>query len=183
MIFTETGLPGAYLLELQKYGDDRGFFARAFCRREFARHGLNPEIAQANIGFSSRSGTLRGLHYQEPPHAEAKLVRCTAGAVYDVLLDLRPESPTFRQWKGFELSARNRLMLYVPEGFAHGYLTLAADTEVSYQVSAFYEPGAERGIRWNDPAFDIGWPLDTPRVISEKDQSWPDYAPNHRSTL
>jgi dTDP-4-dehydrorhamnose 3,5-epimerase len=175
MIFNETRLSGAYLIGLEKKEDDRGFFARSFCRQEFESHGLNPDVVQTNIGFSQSKGTLRGLHYQTPPHAEAKLVRCTSGALYDVILDLRPESFTFKQWLGVELHGSNYQMLYVPEGFAHGYLTLTDCTEVLYQVSQFYTPGAEQGIRWNDSAFQIVWPEMEKLEISRKDQSWPDW--------
>lgn len=176
MIFHATRLSGAFIVEMEQRGDDRGFFARNFCRKEFEAHRLNAEIQQVNIGFNKHRRTLRGLHYQVSPYAETKVVRCTNGALYDVILDLRPASPTYRQWMGVELTAENRLMLYVPEGFAHGYLTLRDNTEVLYFVSEFYAPGAERGIRWNDPAFDIVWPEKDDLVISEKDKNWPDWA-------
>lgn len=175
MIFNPTCIKGAMVVEIEPRADERGLFARGFCRREFEAHGLNPTIAQANIGVSLRRGTLRGLHYQTPPHAETKLVRCTAGAVFDVIVDLRPESPSYKQWMGVELSAANRRMLYAPEGCAHGYLALADATEVFYLVSEFYFPGAERGVRWDDPAFAIEWPLGKDLVISDKDRSWPDW--------
>ena len=175
MKFEETKLSGAFVIDLQRMEDSRGFFARAFCRKEFAAHGLNPAVAQCNTSFNREAGTLRGMHYQVEPFREAKLVRCTSGAIHDVIIDLRPASPTYREWAGFELSAENRRTLYVPEGFAHGYLTLAADTEVFYQVSEFYNPGHERGIRWNDPAFAIQWPI-APRIISPKDANHPDFA-------
>ena len=174
MIFTEVGLPGAYLIDVERREDDRGFFARTFCRREFEERGLNPSVAQANTSFSRWKGTLRGMHLQKPPHAEAKLVRCTQGSLYDVIIDLRPDSPTYRQWYGVELTAENHRMLYVPEGFAHGHLTLVDDTVVTYLVSEFYTPGAESGFRYDDPAFGIRWPEEV-RVISEKDRSWPDF--------
>ena len=174
MKFTETRLAGAFVIELQRLEDDRGFFARAFCRREFETHGLNPNVAQCNTSFNSHAGTFRGMHYQIEPFREVKLVRCVSGAVHDVIIDLRPASPTYRQWQGFELSAQNGAMLYVPEGFAHGYVTLADNSEVFYQVSEFYNPGYERGIRWNDPAFGIQWPV-RPRVISAKDANHPDF--------
>ncbi len=174
MIFKETKLKGAFVIEIEKREDERGFFARIWCQQEFAEHGLNFSLAQANIGFSRKKGTLRGLHYQVAPHQEAKLVRCTAGAIYDVMIDLRPASLTYQQWFGIELTADNHRMLYVPEGFAHGYQTLADDTEVFYPVSQFYAPGAERGVRYNDPTFEIEWPLEV-QVISEKDKNWPNY--------
>lgn len=174
MIFKETKLKGAFVIEIEKREDERGFFARTWCQQEFAEHGLNFSLAQANIGFSRKKGTLRGLHYQVAPHQEAKLVRCTAGAIYDVMIDLRPASLTYQQWFGIELTADNHRMLYVPEGFAHGYQTLADDTEVFYPVSQFYAPGAERGVRYNDPTFEIEWPLEV-QVISEKDKNWPNY--------
>ncbi len=175
MKFEETKLSGAFVIELQRMEDRRGFFARAFCRREFAAHGLNPAVAQCNTSFNRAAGTLRGMHYQTDPFPEVKLVRCIRGAIHDVIIDLRPASPTYRAWAGFDLSAENHRTLYVPEGFAHGYLTLADDTVVFYQVSEFYNPGHERGIRWNDPAFAIHWPL-TPRIVSPKDASHPDFA-------
>jgi dTDP-4-dehydrorhamnose 3,5-epimerase len=174
MLFHKTRLVGAYLIEVEKREDHRGFFARSFCRNEFEALGLNPCIAQANIGFSRSRGTLRGLHYQVPPHAETKIVRCTSGALYDIILDLRPHSPTYREWTGVELTKDAYRMLYVPEGFAHGYLTLADNTEVTYLVSQSYVPNAEQGIRWDDPSFCIAFPID-PVVISEKDRSWPDW--------
>ena len=176
MIFHQSRLSGAYIIEVEKRVDNRGFFGRSFCRQEFDEHGLNPDMVQVNIGFSQSRGTLRGLHYQSPPHAEAKLVRCTAGSLYDVILDLRPNSPTFKQWMGIELSAGSYTMLYVPEGFAHGYLTLSDNTEVLYQVSQFYSPDSERGIRWNDQTFAIGWPPVDHLIISEKDRQWPDWS-------
>lgn len=175
MIFSETKLDGAYILDLEKYEDERGFFARAFCQEEFEEHDLNPVVAQTNISLSKHKGTLRGMHYQVAPHQEAKLVRCTAGALYDVIIDLRPDSSTYTEWVGVELTRENHRMLYVPEGFAHGFITLADDTEVTYQVSEFYAPGAERGVRYDDPAFDIEWPIPV-EVISEKDKHWDDFA-------
>lgn len=174
MIFTEVGLPGAYLIDVERREDDRGFFARTFCRREFEARGLNASVAQANTSYSRRRGTLRGMHLQKPPHAESKLVRCTQGSLYDVIIDLRPDSPTCRQWYGVELTAENHRMLYVPEGFAHGHLTLADQTVVTYLVSEFYAPEAESGVRYDDPAFGIRWPEEV-RIISEKDRSWPDF--------
>jgi dTDP-4-dehydrorhamnose 3,5-epimerase len=176
MIFSPTRIRGAMVVEMEPCEDERGLFARGFCRKEFEAHGLNPDVAQANIGLSRRRGTLRGLHYQIPPHAETKLVRCTSGAVFDVIVDLRPESASYKQWVGVELTAANRRMLYAPEGCAHGYLALADDTEVFYLVSEFYSPGAERGLRWNDPAFRIEWPITEDLRISDKDRSWPDWS-------
>jgi dTDP-4-dehydrorhamnose 3,5-epimerase len=176
MKFVETELSGAFIIRPEPAADSRGFFARVFCRHEFEAHGLNPNLVQCNISFNSEKGTLRGMHYQVAPHREAKLVRCTNGAIFDVIVDLRSDSPTRRKWLGVELSAENRSMLYVPEGFAHGYLTLTDNTEVLYQVSEFYAPSCERGVRWNDPAFGIRWPA-PPRVISDKDGRHPDFAP------
>ncbi len=174
MIFTETKLAGAFLIELEKRGDERGFFARTFCQEEFAKHGLNSRLAQVNMAHSRFKGTLRGMHYQMSPHAEAKLVRCTRGSIFDVAIDLRPNSVTYRHWIGVELRADNYKMFYIPEGFAHGYMTLCEDTELIYCVSEFYAPEAERGVRWNDPVFDIRWPM-TPSTISDKDRSWNDF--------
>jgi dTDP-4-dehydrorhamnose 3,5-epimerase len=180
VIFHETKLAGVFLVELERYTDERGFFARAFCVREFRKRGLHSAFVNTNVSFSRARGTLRGMHYQIPPHAEAKLVRCTRGAMFDVIVDLRPESETFEQWIGAELTQEDRRMLYVPEGFAHGFLTLTDHVEVTYQVSAFYAPAAERGFRYDDPAFAIEWPLDV-RVVSEKDRRWPPYdAPRDR---
>jgi dTDP-4-dehydrorhamnose 3,5-epimerase len=172
MIFTETRLPGAFVIEPERREDDRGFFARVYCEREFREHGLMPHIAQANMSWNPRRGTLRGMHYQVEPFREAKLVRCTRGAIHDVIADLRPDSPTYLQWTGVDLTAENARMLYVPEGFAHGFLTLEDATEVTYQVSEFYAPGSERGIRWDDPALGIEWAAEV-RVVSDKDRSWP----------
>jgi dTDP-4-dehydrorhamnose 3,5-epimerase len=176
MRFTETGLKGGYLVDIERRVDGRGFFSRGWCRREFESQGLNPNLAQANIGFSDRKGTLRGMHYQVPPYQEAKLVRCTMGAIYDVVIDLRPDSATYRQWYGVELTADNRRMLYVPEGCAHGYETLVDDTEVFYQTSQFYAPECARGVRYDDPAFRVAWPS-TVLVISDADRKWPFYTP------
>ncbi|HXV42374.1 MAG TPA: dTDP-4-dehydrorhamnose 3,5-epimerase [Anaerolineae bacterium] len=174
MIFHETKLKDAYIIEIEKREDERGFFARGWCQHEFEAHGLVPRIVQANISYNKKRGTLRGMHYQIAPYAETKLVRCTRGALYDVIIDLRPASPTYKQWLGVELTAENYKMLYVPEGFAHGFITLEDITEATYQVSQFYTPGAEGGIRYDDPAFGIKWPVEV-QVISAKDQSWPDY--------
>jgi dTDP-4-dehydrorhamnose 3,5-epimerase len=174
MKFIETKLKGAFVITPDPIEDERGFFARAFCRKEFADHGLNPDLVQCNISFNKTRGTLRGMHYQIAPHAEVKLIRCTRGAVCDVIIDLRPESPTFKQWFTAELSEKNHQLFYIPAGFAHGYQTLEPQTEVFYQVSAFYHQASERGARWNDPAFGIEWPL-PPAVVSKKDQSYPDW--------
>jgi dTDP-4-dehydrorhamnose 3,5-epimerase len=171
MKFVETELKGAYVVELQPISDCRGFFSRAFCGREFEAHGLKPAVAQVNASFNYKRGTMRGMHYQLPPAAETKLVRCTAGAVFDVIVDLRPKSPTYLQHFGIELSAQNRKALYVPEMFAHGYLTLTDGAEVLYQVGEFYTPGCERGLRYDDPRIAIKWPVPI-EVISEKDSSW-----------
>lgn len=174
MKFLPTPLAGAHLVELERRGDDRGFFARLFCEREFAAAGLETRFVQANNSLTARRGTLRGMHYQLPPAAEVKLVRCLRGALYDVILDLRPRSPTFGQSFGAELTAENRTMMYVPRGFAHGFLTLADDTEALYLVSAFYAPEEERGVRFDDPRFSIRWPI-APTEVSAKDRAWPDY--------
>ena len=174
MHFTETKLKGAYILDLKPIEDERGFFARTFCVQEFEAHGLNPCVVQCNVSYNKHKGTLRGMHYQSAPHAEAKLVRCICGAIYDVIIDLRPESPTFKQWVGVELTASNRRMLYVPEGLAHGFQTLEDETEVFYQMSEFYFPQSAQGVRWDDPAFQIDWPP-AERVISSKDISYPDF--------
>jgi len=175
MIFSETKLNGAYVIEPEKYEDERGYFARVFCENEFKSHGIKLNMVQSNIGFSSKKGTIRGLHYQVYPHAEVKLIRCLSGSIFDVIIDLRPESPTYRQWFGIELNSKNNQMLLVPEYFAHGYQSLVDNTEVFYQVSQFYMADAERGIRWDDPAFNIQWPEMIHPIISEKDKSWPDF--------
>jgi dTDP-4-dehydrorhamnose 3,5-epimerase len=168
MIFTPTPLKGAFIITPDLIEDERGFFSRVFCRREFEANGLNPNLVQCNISFNKQKGTLRGMHYQLPPHAETKLVRCTAGAIYDVIIDIRPGSPVFRQWFATELTSTNRHILYVPEGFAHGFQTLADNTEVYYQHSAFFSPGHQRGLRFDDPAFKIAWPLAV-SAISDRD--------------
>lgn len=172
MIFTQTELAGAYAIDLRRLEDERGFFARSFCAEEFAAHGLLGQMPQSSVSYSRRRGTLRGLHFQAAPHAEEKLVRCTAGAIFDVIVDLREHSPTRHRWVGFELSAENRRALFVPKDFAHGFVTLADDTEVLYMMSAPYAAGYERGIRWNDPAFGIDWPLE-PVHIALRDASYP----------
>jgi dTDP-4-dehydrorhamnose 3,5-epimerase len=176
MRFVPTPLPGAFVIELEKREDDRGFFARVFCEREFAEAGLDTRFVQINNSLSKDRGTLRGMHYQLGPAAETKVVRCLRGALWDAVLDLRLGSATFGQSFGAELSARNRRMMYVPRGFAHGFLTLERDTEALYLVSAFYDPNRERGVRWNDPRFAMAWPA-KPRVISEKDAQQCDFDP------
>ena len=172
MEFRETSLPGVFLISLELLEDERGFFSRTFCRETFARHGLNPHLEQCNLSFNRKKGTLRGMHYQEAPAREAKLVRCLRGAIYDVILDVRPGSATWGRWEGFILSEESRQMLYVPEGMAHGFLTLCDQTEVFYQMSEKFLPALARGIRWDDPAFGITWP-EPVAVISEKDQHYP----------
>ena len=174
MLFTETGLAGAVVVDLEAHVDERGFFARSWCSREFEAHGLNPRVVQCNVSANAARGTLRGMHYQLAPHAEVKLVRCTRGAVYDVIIDLRETSPTYLRHVAVELTAENHRALYIPEGFAHGFLTLTDDSEVFYQMSAFYEPGAARGVRWDDRAFGISWPLPV-TVISKRDRGYPDF--------
>ncbi|WP_022835597.1 dTDP-4-dehydrorhamnose 3,5-epimerase family protein [Salisaeta longa] len=172
MIFTPLAIAGAYRVDLATHGDDRGFFARIWCEDEARAHGCTPHMVQANASYTAAAGTVRGLHYQRAPHAEAKLVRCTAGALYDVIVDVRPESPTYLQHLGLELTAANRTMLYLPEGCAHGYQTLAPDTEAFYFVSAPYAPAAEAGLRYDDPALAIDWPHAVTNV-SAKDRAWP----------
>lgn len=174
MRFTATKIPGAYVVEPEPLADERGFFARIFCREEFSSRGLNPELAQCSISFNRMRGTLRGLHYQVKPHEEAKLVRCTQGVIFDVVLDLRPESPAFKKWHAIELSAQNRTMLYIPEGCAHGLLTLCDDAEVHYHISEFHHPESIRGVRFDDPTFGVAWP-EPVRVISERDRGYPDF--------
>lgn len=175
MIFTATKLNGAFVIEPERHADYRGFFARTWCQQEFAAHGLNPCLVQCNVSFNKEKGTLRGMHYQAAPYAEDKLVRCTMGAIYDVIIDLRPESPSFMQHTEVVLTAENRWMLYVPKGFAHGFQTLEGNTEVFYQMSEFYAPEYARGLRWNDPAFNIQWPADE-RIILERDQTYLDFS-------
>jgi dTDP-4-dehydrorhamnose 3,5-epimerase len=172
MIFTETALKGAFIIEPQLIPDERGLLARTWSAEEFARHGLNPRVVQGNLSLNKRRGTFRGMHFQISPHQEVKLVRCTAGSIYDVIIDLRKDSFSFLKWIGVELSASNRLMLYVPEGFAHGFQTLEDNTEVVYQISEYYHPESARGVRWDDPAFGIRWPLPV-SVISERDRNHP----------
>lgn len=175
MKFHPTTLPGVYRIEPERIEDHRGFFARMYCAEEFERRGLDPKVAQCSVSFNARKGTLRGMHFQVEPKAEVKLVRCTAGVLYDVLLDLRKESASYLKWEAFELSAANRSQLYIPEGIAHGFQTLADNTEVLYQISEFYSPEHSRGVLWNDEAFGIQWPLANP-ILSEKDRSYPPYS-------
>ncbi|OLE26082.1 MAG: dTDP-4-dehydrorhamnose 3,5-epimerase [Cyanobacteria bacterium 13_1_40CM_2_61_4] len=174
MILTETKLAGAFVIELERRTDQRGFFARTFCQQEFEAYGLNTQVVQCNVSFNKRKGTLRGMHYQAAPFAEAKLVRCTSGSIYDVIIDLRPASATFKQYFTVELSAENCRMLYIPEDFAHGFQTLQDDTEVFYQMAQRYSAEHARGVRWNDPAFGIEWP-EGERIITDRDQNYPDF--------
>jgi dTDP-4-dehydrorhamnose 3,5-epimerase len=175
MIFKETKLKGSFEIELEKTNDERGFFARSFCKREFTDQGLETSVAQSNISYNKRRATLRGMHYQVHPHSEAKLVSCTSGAMFDVIIDLRRYSPTYMGWLGIKLTAETNSMLYVPEEFAHGFQTLQEDTTVCYNMFEFYHPECARGIRWNDPAFNIKWPFSAPALISEQDQSYEDF--------
>lgn len=175
MVFHETKIKGVFEIHLEPKADERGFFARSWCERECESAGINPKVVQCNLSFNARKGTLRGMHYQAHPHAEAKLVRCTRGAIYDVAVDLRSDSPTFKQWLGATLTAGNRKMLYIPEGCAHGFLTLEDETEVFYQMSEFYHADLGQGVRWNDPAFGIVWP-DEVHIIAERDRTYPDFA-------
>ena len=176
MMFTATILPGVYVVDVQVHSDERGLFGRTWCADEADARGLCPHFAQCSVSFNRIKGTLRGLHFQIAPYAETKLVRCTAGAVVDVVADLRPNSPTFRRWVAQDLTADNRRALYIPEGCAHGYQTLTDGAEVFYQIAPAYQPGFSFGVRWDDPAFGIQWP-DGPRIMSERDRTWPDYAP------
>ena len=176
MIFTETVLAGACVIDLDPHRDERGFFARAWCGREFAEHGLETRIAQCDLSRTLRRGTLRGLHFQRPPYAEVKVVRCIAGAVFDVIVDLRPQSPTFTRHISVELSAENHRALYVPAGFAHGFQALTDDVELFYQMSEYYVPDAGGGVRWNDPAFGIAWPIADP-FMNDRDRTYPDFVP------
>lgn len=173
MIFTPVPLPGAYVIDLEPYYDTRGFFSRSWDQREFSERGLSASVEQSNISYNRKRGTLRGLHYQLAPYSEVKLVRCTRGAIWDIIVDMRPDSPAYRQSFGIKLTHLNRSVLYVPEGFAHGLITLSAYTEVFYQVSRVYTPEAERGVRWNDPVLKIEWPIPV-EVVSDKDANWPD---------
>ncbi len=173
MIFTESELKGVYVIEPERFEDERGFFAPSFSQREFQARGFASRFVENNISYNRRRGTLRGLHYQAPPHGQAKLIRCTRGSIFDVAVDLRPASPTFRQWVSVELTGENRLMFYLPGNMAHGFQTLEDDTEVFYQVSEFYLPEAYMGLRWDDPAFGVKWPLPEERVIIARDESYP----------
>ncbi len=172
MIFTETILNGSYLIDMEPVEDERGFFSRSFCRKEFSSHGLKTNIAQCNVSFNKKKSTLRGMHFQIPPKAEAKLVRCTRGAIYDVIIDLRPQSVTYCKWAAFDLTAQNCKALYIPEGFAHGFQTAEDNSEVFYQMFETYAPDYAAGVRWDDPAFGITWPLNNP-IMSEKDLRYP----------
>ena len=174
MKFIETSLADAYLIKPELLSDERGFFARSFCGDEFKKHGLRDRFVQCNISFNHSKNTVRGMHYQKKPHEEAKLVRCTMGAIYDVIVDIRPSSPTYKKWEAFELTADNRYMLYVPEGFAHGFQTLTDNSEVFYQMSEFFVPGVNTGFNWKDPEIAIDWPKADKIIISEKDRDLPD---------
>lgn len=178
MIFTETKLKGAYVIEIKKIADDRGFFGRSWCKNEMEEHGLDASIVQINTSLSRFKGTLRGIHFQIAPYQECKMIHCTRGAVFDVIVDIRPGSPTFMQWYGEELTMDNHKALYSPKGFAQGFITLTDNTEITYFTTEFYAPGMDRGVRWNDPAIGIRLPLQ-PVIISEKDQSWPDFSPDN----
>lgn len=177
VIFVPTSLPGAFIVDIDRRNDDRGFFARTWCRREFAEMGLNADLAQCNVSYTKRRGTLRGMHWQAAPHSEVKLVRCTRGSIWDTIIDLRSESPTYMKHLGVELTAASGRAIYIPEGMAHGFVTLEDDCEVSYQMSEFHEPAAARGIRWNDPAFAIEWPIADP-ILHPRDASYPDFQGN-----
>jgi dTDP-4-dehydrorhamnose 3,5-epimerase len=174
MIFTETSVQGCFIIEPDRFDDDRGYFSKIWDVKEFRDRGLSTDFAQFNLAFNHKAGTLRGMHFQAPPHEEVKLVRCTRGVVYDVIVDLRPASPTYLKWSGVELSGDNYRTYYVPRGCAHGYVTLTDHAEVTYNVSAHYAPSAARGVRWNDPAFAIQWPMQ-PKVINPRDANYPDY--------
>ena len=174
MKFTPTDLAGAWLVDVEPAADQRGFFARTWCRREFSDHGIDCDFVQASVSYNRSAGTLRGMHFQRAPHDETKLVRCVRGALYDVIVDIRPGSATYGRWIGVELSAENRRGLLVPQGFAHGFVTLEDDTEVFYQISAYYTPGHAGGLRYDDPALAIEWPIE-PKVIADKDRRWPDF--------
>ena len=173
MIFRPLAIPGAFLIEPERVSDNRGFFARTWCRDEFSKHGIDVNLTQCNISFNHEAGTVRGMHYQKAPHGEVKLVRCTMGAIHDVIVDMRPDSPSFRKWCGVELTAENRLMLSIPEGVAHGFQTLCNQSEVFYQMSREFHPESSVGFRWNDPAIGIEWPNPV-KVISDRDRDWAD---------
>jgi len=174
VIFQGTKLPGVFQIDIEPHTDERGFFARSWCRKEFEEHGLNANLVQCSISYNTRRGTLRGMHFQTQPYAEVKIVRCTRGSIYDVVLDLRPSSDTYKNWVAIVLTAENRRMVYIPEGCAHGFLTLEDKTEVFYQMSEFYHAESTRGVRWSDPAFGISWPGKV-EVISERDGAYPDF--------
>lgn len=174
MIFIETDLKGAYVIKPERIEDERGFFARTYCKKEFEANGLNPNLVQSSISFNKQKATLRGMHFQSAPYEETKIVRCTCGAIYDVIIDLRPDSLTHKQWFSIDLTAENRNMLYIPEGFAHGFITLEDNSEILYHMSEFYAPECAGGVKWNDPAFSITWPIDV-KIISDKDRNLPDY--------
>ena len=175
MKFIPTRLKGSFIIDVDQKYDERGFFARSWCAEEFLKHGLNPNLAQCSISYNKTRGTLRGMHFQKKPHEETKVVRCTAGSIYDVIVDVRPDSETFKQWIWVELSAANRRMIYVPNGFAHGFQSLVEDTEVFYMVSTPYNPESSGSLRWNDPQFAIDWPHEDERVISDRDRNYPDF--------
>ena len=175
MIFTDLDLEGAFILDIEKHADERGFFARTWDDEAMSQYGLASQILQCSVSFNTKKGTLRGMHYQVGPHAEAKIIRCTRGAIFDVIIDLRPGSKTYTRWAAVELTADNRRSLYVPEGFAHGFQTLSPNTEVFYQISQRYVPESQRGVRWDDPAFGIKWPEVSERTISDRDRAWPDF--------
>ena len=172
MKFTETNLKGSYIIELEKFEDERGFFARTFCEEEFKKHDLNPNLKQISIAYNKKKNTIRGMHYMKAPNEEAKLVRCSSGSIYDVIIDLRPKSPTFKKWFGIELKASDYKMIYLPEGFAHGYQTLENNTEVIYHMSIIFVPESYSGVRYNDPAFNIKWTQSDNLIVSEKDKSY-----------
>jgi dTDP-4-dehydrorhamnose 3,5-epimerase len=174
MVFRKTKLAGVFEICVERKGDERGFFARSWCQQEFESNGLNSKLVQCSLSFNEHKGTLRGIHYQAPPYPETKLVRCTKGAIFDVVVDLRPQSPTYKQWIAATLTAENRQMLYVPEECGHGFITLEDETEVFYQISEFYHPELARGVRWDDPAFQIAWPADV-QMISERDRDYPNF--------
>ncbi len=175
MIFTETKLKGAFIIDVARLVDERGFFGRAWCKKEFEAHGLNSDAVQANVSYNKQMGTLRGMHYQVEPFTESKTVRCTSGSIFDVIVDLRPESATYKQWIGVELTSKSFRMLYVPDGFAHGFITLEDHTSVHYMVTQYYTPGAEAGLKFDDPAFNIAWPIQ-PTLVSDKDKMHPAFS-------
>jgi dTDP-4-dehydrorhamnose 3,5-epimerase len=175
MVFKETKLAGAFIIELERFEDERGFFAHSWSARQFAERGLVSRLVECSISFNRKRGTIRGMHYQAAPHGQTKVVRCTTGAIYDVIIDLRHRSPTFKQWVGIELTAGNRRILYIPKDLAHGFQTLEDETEIYYQMSDVYVPGSSQGVRWDDPAFGITWPETTNVIIDERDRTYPDF--------